>query len=194
MLNTFHQTSKYSKALHIFWWQISTYFGSLALVKCFCILSNTFVNKSINKSFPFRTTGGDLLPSWSLWHWSLPRKRFGFLKDAVIRQGQTWDLSKNYTAGSDKSHLKWQGHFSLFRFLMIRLLMHLSVSDFRMSGQKNWCANYCSKSSVYKNLFNFVDFLLAGNATSCECPAGKTGPGCRGKVWLAFSFFKYYLA
>ena len=105
MLNTFHQTSKYSKTLHIFWWQVSTYFGSLALVKCFCILSITFVNKSINKSFPFQTTGGDLLPSWSLWHWSLPRKRFGFLKDAIIRQGQTWDLSKNYTAGSDKSHL-----------------------------------------------------------------------------------------
>ena len=70
-----------------------------------------------------------------------------------------------------------------FRFSMIRLLMHLSVSNSRMSGQNICCANYCSKSPFHKNLFNFVDlFFRAGNATSCECPAGKTGPGCRGKV------------
>ena len=51
-----------------------------------------------------------------------------------------------------------------FRFSMIRLLMHLSVSNSRMSGQNICCANYCSKSLFHKNLFNFVD-LFFGQAT-----------------------------
>ena len=55
-----------------------------------------------------------------------------------------------------------QGHFSLFRFSMIRL--HLSVSNSCMSGQNICCANYCSKSPFHKNLFNFVD-LFFGQAT-----------------------------